>query len=307
MTAFDTLMWRLGGRADEPLRRHTTLGIGGPADWYVTVTSNDALAEAARAAREDARPIFMLGSGSNILVGDSGIRGLVIEDNATGVEMPSADGLASDAIISADAGVPFARLSRATARAGWSGLEWAAGIPGSLGGAVIYNAGAYGGCLADVLEEIDVIAPDGQAQRLGADELSLDYRRSDFTRGRLREYIVTRVRVRVERGDAPASLERIAELETRRKASTPPGRSAGSTFRNPTGHAAWWLIDQVGLRGRRVGGAQVSEKHSNYFINAADASAAEMTGLMRLAQRRVHEQFGVQLEPELTSVGEGFA
>ena len=300
-------MWRLGGRADEPLRRHTTLGIGGPADWYVTVTSNDALAEAARAAREDARPIFLLGSGSNILVGDAGIRGLVIEDNATGVEMPSADGLASDAIISADAGVPFARLSRATARAGWSGLEWAAGIPGSLGGAVIYNAGAYGGCLADVLEEIDVIAPDGQAQRLGADELSLDYRRSDFTRGRLREYIVTRVRVRVERGDASASLERIAELETRRKASTPPGRSAGSTFRNPTGHAAWWLIDQVGLRGRRVGGAQVSEKHSNYFINAADASAAEMTGLMRLAQRRVHEQFGVQLEPELTSVGEGFA
>ena len=88
---------------------------------------------------------------------------------------------------------------------------------------------------------------------------------------------------------------------------TPPGRSAGSTFRNPTGHAAWWLIDQVGLRGRRVGGAQVSEKHSNYFINAADASAAEMTGLMRLAQRRVHEQFGVRLEPELTSVGEGFA
>ena len=300
-------MWRLGGRADEPLRRHTTLGIGGPADWYVTVTSNDALAEAARAAREDARPIFMLGSGSNILVGDSGIRGLVIEDNATGVEMPSADGLGSDAIVSADAGVPFARLSRATARAGWSGLEWAAGIPGSLGGAVIYNAGAYGGCLADVLEEIDVIAPDGQAQRLGAEELALEYRRSDFTRGRLREYIVTRVRVRVERGDAPASLERIAELETRRKASTPPGRSAGSTFRNPTGHAAWWLIDQVGLRGRRVGGAQVSEKHSNYFINAADASAAEMTGLMRLAQRRVHEQFGVQLEPELTSVGEGFA
>ena len=306
MNALAHFLEQQGARPREPLRRHTTLGIGGPADWYLTVRSNEMLRAAARAAREAGCPVFILGSGSNILVGDRGIRGLVIEDNAGGVVMPAADRPAEQAIVEADAGVAFARLSRAAARAGWSGLEWAAGIPGSLGGAVIYNAGAYGGCLADVLEDIDVIAPDGCEARLPAAALALGYRRSGFTRGRLRGYIVTRVRLRLQRGAAEASLERIAELEARRKASTPPGRSAGSTFRNPPGLAAWWLIDQVGLRGRRIGGAQVSEKHSNYFINADQASAAEMAALMQLAQRRVYEQFGVRLEPELSRCGEGF-
>lgn len=304
MSALAVFLERCGARRREPLSRHTTLGIGGPADWYLTVTGNDQLCEAARAAREESCPIFILGSGSNILVGDRGIRGLVIEDNANKISIPPPDDAAG--IVEAEAGVAFARLSRATARAGWSGLEWAAGIPGSLGGAVIYNAGAYGGCLADALEEIDAIAPDGSPERLAASELGLGYRRSDFTRGRLQGRIVTRVRVRLHRGEPAASLARIAELEARRKTSTPPGRSAGSTFRNPPAQAAWWLIDRAGLRGQRIGGAQISEKHSNYFINADAASAADLTALMRLAQRRVQEQFGLQLEAELSSCGEGF-
>lgn len=307
MSAFANLLQRYGARPNEPLAAHTFLNIGGPSDWFLSVESNEALETAARAAREEDCPIFVLGAGTNTLVGDQGIRGLVIQQNGRAPDAPEPRCGVEWTVIEADAGALFTRVSRQLSPAGWTGIEWAEGIPGSMGGAVVYNAGAYGGCLRDVLIDIDCIDPTGKARRLGREELHLDYRRSDFTRGLLDGWIVTRVRLRLERGDADQSAALIDEIAEQRKSSAPRGLSGGSTFRNPPGHQAWQLIDAVGLRGHRIGGAQISPEHCNYFMNVGGATAADMTALIRAAQQRVRERFGVELEPELTSVGEGFA
>ena len=304
MSAFARTLETLGARRNEPLARHTTWGVGGPADWYLRAEDTDTLAQLAGAAQADGVSITILGSGSNVLVGDGGIRGLTIENRAADFELNAEVGSVVRAQV--DAGMPFARLARATARRGVSGLEWSAGIPGTLGGAVVYNAGAYGGCLADVLTEIETIGPDGERCRMSAADLGLSYRRSDFTRGRLAGHIIVRVTLSLSDDHADRTLPRVEELEARRKASTPPGRSAGSTFKNPPGGAAWRLIDAAGMRGCRIGGAQVSEKHANYFLNADNARAADLQALIQLTRRRVFEQSGVQLEPEVSLIGEGF-
>ena len=296
-------------RTEEALARHTTLGIGGPADFYLAAPDTETMRRSLLAAGEAGAPVFILGSGSNILVGDAGIRGLVIENQSREVGEPvDTDALSRDGVVlvTADAGLAFARFARHVAREGLTGLEWAAGIPGTLGGAVVYNAGAYGGCLGDVLDSISVLGSDGAEQTIAAAELQLSYRSSAFTRGLIEHQAVLDLTFRLQRGEAEASLARIDELEARRKKSSPPGRSAGSTFKNPEEHPAWWLIDQVGLRGHQVGGAKVSEKHSNYFLNVGAASAADLAGLIRLAQGRIEEQFGIAMEPEVTFVGEGF-
>ena len=294
-------------REQEPMSRHTTFGVGGPADVYARVHDREALRRAAQVAADAGLARFILGSGSNILVGDGGIRGIVIENKANAVDEPEAAG--GQVRLRAEAGASFARLARSTARAGLHGLEWAAGIPGTLGGAVVYNAGAYGGCLADVLVSIDTFEPGGAAARLDAAELGLAYRSSAFTRGRLGDRVITDLDFALEAGDADAALARIATLEERRKRSAPRGRNAGSVFKNPPaeaagGRPAWWLIDQVGLRGHRIGDAQISEKHTNYFLNTGAARAADVAALIELARRRVHEQFGVELQREVTLVGE---
>ena len=294
-------------REDEPMSRHTTFGVGGPADVYARVHDRDALRRATQVAADAGLRRFILGSGSNILVGDGGIRGIVIENKANVVAAPEA--AAGQVRLRAEAGASFARLARSTARAGLHGLEWAAGIPGTLGGAVVYNAGAYGGCLADVLVSIDTFSAGGEATRLDAAELGLAYRSSAFTRGRLGDRVITDLEFALEPGDADAALARIAALEARRKRSAPRGRNAGSVFKNPPageadGRPAWWLIDQVGLRGHRIGDAQISDKHTNYFLNLGQARAADVVALMELARRRVREQFGVELQREVTLVGE---
>lgn len=294
-------------REQEAMSRHTTFGIGGPADVYARVHDLEALRRAVQVSADAGLPRFILGSGSNVLVGDSGIRGIVIENKANRVDDAEA---ADDTVqLHAEAGASFARLARSTAREGLRGLEWAAGIPGTLGGAVVYNAGAYGGCLADVLISIRSFEADGEDATFDAEALGLAYRSSEFTRGRLGDQVITDLYFALEPGDADAALGRIAELEGRRKRSAPRGRNAGSIFKNPPaeeagGHPAWWLIDQVGLRGERVGDAQISEKHTNYFLNMGDATAPDVVALIELTQRRVHEQFGVRLEREVTLVGE---
>ena len=299
---------RQGGsavRENEPMARHTTFGIGGPADYFVMAEEETVLRSLVRCAREADVPVFALGSGSNILVSDEGIRGVVVENNVRALR---ASERRSGALwVRAAAGASFAGVARWTARRGIRGLEWAAGIPGTLGGAVVYNAGAYGGCLADVLTEIRVLDPHGEERTIPAEDLGLGYRSSAFTRGLLRERVILELRFQLQAGESAAALARIAELESRRKASTPRGRNAGSVFKNPPEHPAWWLIDKVGLRGHRIGGAQISEKHTNYFLNVGETRAAEMAALMEEARRRVREQFGVELETEVALVGEGFA
>jgi len=291
-------------RLDEPMARHTTFGIGGPVDCYAVANTEEHLLALTDIARRHDLPFFVLGSGSNILVGDDGIRGLVIENHHTQCEEPlphAGDGLR----LRAASGASFAALARRLAQAGMAGLEWACGIPGTLGGAVVYNAGAYGGCLADLLLGVRV-ANGVVPTEIAASELALGYRGSAFTRGILACKLVLSADLLLQRGDAAALTQRIAELDARRLAAQPRGRNAGSIFKNTPEHPAWWLIDQVGLRGHRIGDAEISARHTNFFVNRGRARAAEVVALMDLAQQRVGERFGIRLEPEVALVGEGF-
>lgn len=291
-------------RADEPLARHTTFGIGGPADIFVTVRSAGELAAAVTTARGAGAPVFILGSGSNILVGDAGIRGVVIDNQAKAIDGPAErDGAW---LLRAESGASFAALARHLAKDGFGGFAWAAGIPGSVGGAVVYNAGAYGGCIADVLRGATVLRPGGERVAMPAAGLELTYRNSIFTRGACPGCVVLDATLEVTPGDADALVARIATIDAERLAAQPRGRTGGSTFKNPEGHRAWELIDAVGLRGHRIGDAQISEKHCNFFMNTGNATAASVFALMTEARRRVKERFGIDLENEVQLVGEGF-
>jgi len=291
-------------KRDEPLARHTTFGIGGPADVFVTVRSAAELGDAVVACRRAGMPFFVLGAGSNILVGDAGMRGVVIDNEARHVEGPHENG--RDIVLRAESGVSFAALARNLARRGYGGIEWAAGIPGTLGGAVVYNAGAYGGELSDVLRSITMLDAADRTRDVPAADLRLDYRSSAFNRGELPGCVVLSVELTLARGDAAALTARIAELDAQRLAAQPRGRNSGSTFKNPDMRHAWELIDAVGLRGHRIGDAQFSHKHCNFIENRGHARAADVAALMREAQRRVFERFGVELENEVELVGEGF-
>jgi UDP-N-acetylmuramate dehydrogenase len=290
-------------REEEPLARHTTFGIGGPADAYLVAGSPEALAQALALCHRYQTPFFVLGSGSNILVGDLGIRGVTIENRATQVEGPRPDG--DGALLQAASGASLAALARSLARQGWAGLEWAAGIPGTVGGAVVYNAGAYGGCLADILLSARIANSNGEHEVPAAD-LGLVYRGSALTRGLLEGKAVLSATFRLQRGDAAQLVERVSELDRRRLAAQPRGRNAGSIFKNTPEHPAWWLIDQVGLRGHRIGDAVISPKHTNFFVNAGHARAADVKALIELARERVMARFGIELELEMALVGEGF-
>jgi UDP-N-acetylmuramate dehydrogenase len=291
-------------RLDEPLARHTTFGIGGPADVYVVVRSAEELARAFLAGtRRGLRP-FILGSGSNILVGDGGIRGLVIQNEATAVVEIAGEGDARR--FRAESGASFAGVARRFCKQGLAGLEWASGIPGTFGGAVVYNAGAYGGCLADVLHRVRLVSADSDDRWLDAAELGLVYRGSVFTRGQFEGQCVLEVEFSLRESDPAELLERVKQLDTKRLGAQPRGRNAGSIFKNPAEHPAWWLIDRVGLRGAREGGAQISEKHANFFLNTGAARAADVKKLIDEAERLVADRFGVRLEREVALVGEGF-
>jgi UDP-N-acetylmuramate dehydrogenase len=292
-------------KTGELLARHTTFGIGGPADVFATARHASELAGAVVAAREFGAPCFMLGAGSNILVGDAGIRGVVIDNQAKGIEGPRE--LAGEWVLRVESGMPFATLARNLAKQGYGGIQWACGIPGTLGGAVVYNAGAYDGCLADVLHSITILDADNSEKELPAAALELAYRSSAFTRGEFADRIVLSVEITVTPGNAITLMRTIAAYDAQRLDAQPRGRNSGSTFKNPPGEHAWELIDRVGLRGYRIGNAQISEKHCNFFVNLGEARAADVYALMCEARRRVKEQFGIELENEVELVGEGFA
>jgi UDP-N-acetylmuramate dehydrogenase len=273
-------------------------------------------------ALEAGVPVFVLGSGSNIVIGDRGIRGITIDNRATelsgpfGTELTEASNRASAPNgearsverISwrAEAGCSFAGVSRQLSFAGYKGMEWACGIPGTIGGAVVYNAGAYGGCLGDVLLRIGVWAPESGERVIEAEELGLVYRGSAFTRGLMAGKAVLWAEFALWPGDAAELRARIAEYDERRLKAQPRGRNAGSFFKNPPEQPAWKLLDGAGMRGYRIGGAEFSEKHCNFLINAGGATAADVAALKREAQERVFSRFGVDLENEVTLVGEGF-
>jgi UDP-N-acetylmuramate dehydrogenase len=295
----------LGGRAvhGEPMSRHTTFRIGGPADWFIEATSANDLRDIVLSARKLTVPYFILGAGSNILVSDVGIHGLVVLNRARQIEFQTSS-------VKCESGVILPALARECIERGLAGLEWAIGVPGTVGGAVIGNAGAHGGEIAQSLASVAILDAEGNVRDWSAPELQFSYRSSKLKSDTRHSMSGFRAPVVLAaefglRQDAREELESQAvEYMERRKCKQPPGASTGSMFKNPPGGYAGKLIEEAGLKGARVGDAEVSRLHANFFINLGQARAADMYSLICLARERVAAQFGVTLELEIGLVGE---
>lgn len=281
---------------NEPMSRHTTFRVGGPADLMYFPASSSQLVKALNAAGERQIPVLVMGNGSNMIVRDGGIRGLVIVLGERFSQI-SIEG----AFLSAQAGASMARVAAAAQAASLSGLEFISGIPGTLGGGCAMNAGAYGGQLSDVLVDAEVYL-NGEIRTLTREELEMGYR----TTLPLREGgIVLSARFKLTQDDGEAIMARMKELNARRRDKQPLNfPSAGSTFKRPEGYFAGALIEQAGLKGRTVGGAQVSEKHAGFIVNIGGATAKDITDLIALVQDEVLRASGVQLETEVRIIGE---
>lgn len=281
---------------DEPLKNHTTFRIGGAADYLIT-PSEEQLPAVLAVARAHDVPVTVIGNGSNLLVSDRGVRGVVLEI------AKSMSGVTVDGdYIDAQAGALLAKVAGAAAEHGLSGLEFAAGIPGSMGGAVVMNAGAYGGEMKDVLVSVRVLTAEGEILTIPAEKMDLSYRHSCVPE---KGYIVLGARLLLQPAPEAQIRAQMAELREKRIEKQPlEFASAGSTFKRPEGYFAGKLIMDAGLRGYRVGDAQVSEKHCGFVINRGNATAAEVMQLVHDVQQKVYEQFQVRLEPEIKKIGE---
>ena len=280
----------------EPMSRHTSFQIGGPADVFVQPATGDEVRQAICLAREEQIPFFVVGNGSNLLVSDDGFRGMIIQIGRNLQEISVVD----DEIY-VQAGALLSRVARTALEHELTGMEFAAGIPGSLGGAVAMNAGAYGGEMKDILVEAEVLTPEGEIRNLTLEELDLGYRHSCIFE---KDYIVLGARLRLEKGDKEAIKTRMDELAKARREKQPlEYPSAGSTFKRPEGYFAGALIQDAGLKGYTVGGAQVSEKHSGFVVNRGGATAEEVLFLIRQVQKKVKNRFGVTMEPEVRMLG----
>lgn len=284
----------------EPLAPHTTFRIGGPADLWVEARQISELVNWVGQARRNEVPVFILGNGSNVLVLDKGIRGLVIENHCDGVELkvPHPD----RAVLHVASGASLPLVANRLARQGWSGLEWAIGVPGTIGGAVVGNAGAHGGSMADRLQVTTVLDEDGTVRELPKTELGFGYRQSRFKHSR-REIILT-ADFELNRANIQECVARMSEYTAHRRRTQPTDASVGSMFKNPSGDFAGRLIEQAGLKGTRVGNVEVSPVHANFFVNHGGATARDVMDLIEIVRRRVQEKFGVQLELEIEILGE---
>ncbi len=283
------------GTIDEPMSKHTSLHIGGPAQYYVRVTSERDLVETVRVAREHELPVFMLGAGTNLLVADAGIRGVVLHDDWAEA---SVDGT----IITASSGTPLAHVAALAARNGILGLEWMATVPGTVGGAVHGNAGAFGKETKDDLIDVELMDLNGRTWTATNAELGFAYRTSALQGTPV---IVVRARFKGAPGDRATAVRRIKEIANERIAKQPLAQpNTGSIFRNPPGDHAGRLIEAVGLKGAIEGGAMVSTKHANFIVNIGDATAWDVRHLLERCQAEVKEQFGVELHTEVEMVGE---
>ena len=297
------LTWRLRSivgddnvALDEPMSKHTSFRIGGPADLFVTPDDIDELRDVIAACRAAGVPHFVLGCGSDLLVADEGYRGVIVSCTK-GLVNVAIDGEG----MACQAGVPLREASEMACELGLSGLEFACGIPGSVGGACFMNAGAYGGCVADVLESVRCLMPDGTQQSLPVEELALGYRAS---RVRDEGLVVLSATFRLHESDQDDIRARMDDFTQRRRKKQPLELpSAGSTFKRPEGHFAGKLISDAGLKGYAHGGAGVSTKHAGFVVNNGGATAADVHAVIRHVQDEVERQFGVRLEPELRFLG----
>lgn len=294
---------RVGVKAERNalLAKLTTMRVGGPADLLVTAHNGFELRALIRFARARSIPLTLIGRGSNIVISDRGIRGLVVHVRAEGSRVEGTTYIA-------EAGVPMARAATETQKAGLSGMEFGLAVPGSVGGAVWANAGAHGSDVKAVIESADVLLADGSEARLGADELALEYRESRFKDQRSdgTGELVLGARFRLEEASSEVIKERLDDIRHWRQAHQPLGLpSAGSTFRNPVdGPSAGALIEAAGLKGRQEGGATVSDKHANFVVNDRKGPAADVRRLVDIVRAKVREQAGVELVPEIVFLGD---
>jgi len=282
---------------DESMKKHTSFRIGGPADLMIIPSDVEQIKKAYEVLKAYDIPVMVMGNGSNLLVRDKGIRGAVIKiaERFSRAEVKGES-------IQAQSGILLSALSRIALNASLTGLEFASGIPGTLGGAVTMNAGAYGGEMKDVIQWVSVLDEDNNIKVLNKDQLDLGYRTSIIQSSRM---IVLETFLELRKGDYEQSKALIQELTRRRQEKQPLSYpSAGSTFKRPVGYYAGKLIQDAGLRGMRVGDAQVSELHTGFIINLGNATAADVIELIEQVKTRVKQQSGVELQPEVKIVGE---
>lgn len=284
-------------KTDEPMRLHTTFQVGGAADYFATPKSEHEVQSLLNIAKKYDIPMFLVGNGSNLLVSDDGYRGMIVQ-----IGKAYSDVTVDGNVITAQAGASLAKIARAAYDNGLGGFEFAAGIPGTLGGAVSMNAGAYGGEIKDVIVSAKVLTTEGEIVEILADELELAYRSSVITK---KGYIVLGATFSFENKAKEEIKARMDELAFARKSKQPlEFPSAGSTFKRPEGYFAGKLIMDAGLRGFQVGGARVSDKHCGFVINAGDATAEDIYSLILQVQQKVKDEFGVTLQPEVKMVGQ---
>lgn len=284
-------------RRQEPMSLHTTFRIGGPADLFVMPGSIQAVADSIRICKETQTPYAVIGNGSNLLVSDAGYRGVIIQ---IGRNLNQITGNGEE--IRAQAGAMLSVIAKTALLESLTGFEFASGIPGTLGGAVVMNAGAYGGEMKDVLTEVTVLTREGEIRTIPAEKLEMGYRTSLAAKN---GWIILEAVLRFQKGDAEAIRSRMEELKVQRVTKQPLDLpSAGSTFKRPEGYFAGKLIMDAGLRGFTVGGAQISEKHCGFVVNKGGATAEDVRNLICAVQKKVQEDAGVKLEPEVKFLGE---
>ena len=282
---------------DEPMKKHTTFRVGGPADYFVMPKNIEEVQKIVAFCKDAKMPYYVLGNGSNLLVSDAGYRGVIIQIYKSMSEIT-----VEDTTIRAQAGALLSKIGNIALDAELTGFEFAAGIPGAVGGAVVMNAGAYGGEMKDILKSVTVLTTEGEVLTLYNKELELGYRTSIIAK---KDYVVLEAEYELQKGSKEDIRAKMDELKVQRVTKQPlEYPSAGSTFKRPEGHFAGKLIQDAGLRGFSVGGAQVSEKHCGFVINKGDATAADIIELMRQVSEKVMQEFGVLLEPEVKMLGE---
>ncbi len=294
----EKLRSRFGARfaPSRPLADLTSFRIGGPADLFVDVENEAELQEAMAAAHRENVPVFCLGAGTNLLVSDRGVRGMVVRLGA-GFRSIAIEGLH----VVSGAAVEFGDLVEAVVERGLEGLEFGEGIPGSVGGGLVMNAGAFGGEIARVVALVHGVTREGAARSLSKDEVGFAYRRTALAQG----FIITRVEFDLAQGDRERLRAKVADLHAKRAARQPLGvPNAGSIFKNPPGNFAGRLLEGAGLKGARLGGAAFSPQHANFIVNLGGARAEEVRALIEMARSKVKEQSGVWLEPEVKLVGD---
>jgi UDP-N-acetylmuramate dehydrogenase len=286
-----------GVERNHSLAKHTSFNIGGPAEWFVEVGETRGLAGILHEARRLGVPVFALGAGTNLLIADEGVEGLVVRVVARRWSLNGTH-------LRAEAGLKMMRLARIAADHDLGGFEFAIGVPGTVGGAVYQNAGCWGCELKDVLVEAEGLTPDGEAIRWQPAQLGLGYRTSGFRRGELRGFAITAATIELRPGDGVESRAEMTRL-TRERSRTQPiqTKNCGSVFVNPAGDSAGRLVEAAGLKGATEGAAQISTLHANFIVNLGGATAADVWRLILRAQEAVREKFGVELEPEVERAG----